>query len=528
MDSLHTQCGGQALANAVRECYRAGQTDYALEPLVLVDAGRRPLGRIQDGDGVIFCCRRGEREIQLTDAFVDPAFAHFPRRGFRDLDFVLLTLYHEKYLDLPVAFAPESLSDTLGQVVSRAGRRQWHVAESEKFAHVTFFINGGHHEAFPGEEDVCVPSPRGIPFERVPELGLAQVAEQIRCGIASNYDLIVANLANGDVIGHTTQRAAKIECAEKVDTHLGQIVDAAVAAGYVVLVTADHGNLERMTSPDGTPHVAHTANPVPFVLVDPHAPAPSPLREGKLADVAPTILDALALPAPRAMTGVSLASDYDWGGPRRVLLLILDGWGIGPADDTNPIHLASTPVWDGMLQRYPWTRLQSAGTAVGLRPDRPGNSEAGHLNLGAGRIVLQDDLRLECALQDGSFYSNAVFCRAIDRTKRKRACLHLIGLLSEASSHGTIEYPLALLRLAQSRGLTRVSLHLVFDGRSTAPGSAPAMLEKLASQIAEIGIGQIVSGIGRGLALDRDGNYDKTKRAYDALVFGVGKSVPLA
>jgi 2,3-bisphosphoglycerate-independent phosphoglycerate mutase len=167
--------------------------------------------------------------------------------------------------------------------------------------------------------------------------------------------------------------------------------------------------------------------------------------------------------------------------------------------------------------------LQAAGDAVGLRPGKAGNSEAGHMNIGAGRVVLQDDVRLDLAMKDGSFYTNETLCRTIHQVKQRKASLHLIGLLTEKSSHGSIDYPLALLRMAKANDLSQVYLHVIFDGRSTEPGSAPAMLEKLDSQVEQIGVGHIVSGVGRGIALDRDGNYAKTQRAYDALVFGVGR-----
>ena len=523
MPNGHLARGGTALADAVRELYREGQMDYSLEPIILVDAQGKPIGRIKDGDAVVFCCRRGEREIQLTEAFVDPELDHFPRRDFQNLTFVILTLYHEKFKDLPIAFAPTKIKDTLGEIVSRANLRQLRVAESEKFAHVTFFFSGGNNQPFPGEDDVRIPSPKGIPFDQSPELGLAQVTKQVLRGIEQRYDLIVANLANGDVIGHTQNRDAKIKCAELVDARLGQIVNAALAADYVILVTADHGNLEEMTNPDGTPHVAHTANPVPFILIDPRAQPRVDVRDGKLADIAPTVLCALGIAPLDAMTGETLAPDYDWNGRRRVLLVILDGWGIGKNDDTNPILLAQTPVWDDLTRRYPYTRLQAAGDAVGLKPGKAGNSEAGHMNIGAGRVVLQDDVRLDLAMKDGSFYTNETLCRAINEVKQRNASLHLIGLLTEKSSHGSIDYPLALLRMAKANNLSQVYLHVIFDGRSTEPGSAPAMLEKLESQVDEIGVGRIVSGVGRGIALDRDGNYTRTKRAYDALVFGVGK-----
>ncbi len=226
-----------------------------------------PIGRIEDGDAVVFCCRRGEREIELTEAFTESTFDRFSRPDLRNLKFVLLTLYHEKFKDLPVAFAPTHINDTLSEVISNAGLRQLHTAESEKFAHVTFFFNGGNNQPFANEDDVRIPSPKGISFDQIPELSLPQVTEEVLHGIEQKYDFIVTNFANGDVIGHTADNVAKIKCAAVVDTHLGRVIDAALAQDYVVLVTADHGNLEEMTNADGTPHVAHTTNPVKFILL---------------------------------------------------------------------------------------------------------------------------------------------------------------------------------------------------------------------------------------------------------------------
>jgi 2,3-bisphosphoglycerate-independent phosphoglycerate mutase len=518
--------GGTALAEGVKALYAEGQTDYFLDPLVLVDNGNQPIGRITNGDAVIFCCRRGEREIELTEAFTQSDFPHFQRPDLQNLKFVILTLYHEKFASLPVAFAPSKIKQTLAETVSRAGLSQLHTAESEKFAHVTFFFNGGNNQPFPGEDDVCIPSPKGVPFDQVPELSLPQVKEQVLAGIQKKYDFIVTNFANGDVIGHTANNDAKVKCAALVDGHLGQVVDAARAAGYVTLITADHGNLELMSTPEGTPHVAHTTNPVDFILIDPVASGTVSLRDGKLADVAPTILSALGLEQPSLMDGATLAPDCDWGGKRHVLLIILDGWGIGPDDATNPIFLASTPVWDGLLKRYPSCHLEASGEGVGLQAGKAGNSEAGHINLGSGRVVLQDDVRLDAAMQDGSFFTNEVFLSTIDEVKQCGTGLHLLGLLTEKSSHGAIDYPLAVLKMAKERGLENVYIHVIFDGRSTEPGSAPALLAKLEAQVNEIGIGKVVTGVGRGIALDRDGNYGKIKRAFTALVDGAGKACP--
>ncbi len=515
--------GGIALGRMISELYRQGQIDYSLEPVILSDTQGNPLGRIRDGDSVIFCCRRGEREIQLTEAFTEADFNRFSRPNFQNLHFVILTLYHEKFKGLPVAFAPSQITDTLGEVVSDAGLRQLHIAESEKFAHVTFFFNGGNHRPFKNEQDVCIPSRRDIPFDQIPELSLAPVTGQVLHGIENKVELIVVNFANGDVIGHTSNNDAKIKCASIVDAQLGRVIEAATAGGYVVFVTADHGNLEEMINPDGSPHVAHTANPVKFILVDPQTGPLARLRDGRLADVAPSVLSALGLDPPCTMEGKSLVDKNDWGGKRRALLIVLDGWGIGGQDEGNPIFLAPTPHWDELIRRYPNSQLQASGDAVGLQAGKAGNSEAGHMNLGAGRLILQDDVRLDLAMRDGSFYTNEIFCQTLREVKRNATNLHLISLLTEKSSHGSIDYPLALLRMAKKQGLERVYLHVILDGRSTAPGSAPFLLEKLERNMDEIGLGLVVSGMGRGIALDRDGNYGKTRQAFDALVSGRGK-----
>lgn len=300
---------------------------------------------------------------------------------------------------------------------------------------------------------------------------------------------------------------------------------AARSAGYVILITADHGNIEETLTDEGEAHVSHTTNPVPVFVIDSRSDQLINLAPGKLADIAPTILQIMGLPKPGLMTGESLARGHAFGSNRKVLLVILDGWGISGNPVQDPIAVGRTPIWDQLVREYPLAQLAASGDAVGLKPGKAGNSEAGHINIGAGRVILQDDVRLDQAMKDGSFYTNEVICHEIEGVKLRGSSLHLIGLLTEKSSHGSIDYPLAVLKMAKAAGLEQVFLHMIFDGRSTPPGSAPALLEKLGGLVAEIGIGCIVTGIGRGIALDRDGNYHKTHRAYDALVYGTGKKV---
>lgn len=510
--------GGEALAQAVERAYAAGQTDYYLEPMALVDENGAPVGKIRDGDQVVFCCRRGEREIELTDAFVDPAFPHFERPYMKDLSFVIMTMYHEKFKDLPIAFAPEKVVKPLAQVVSEAGLRQFHCAESEKYAHVTFFFNGGENQPFPGEDDLRVPSPKGIPFDQKPELSLPEVAEKVKGAVDGGYEFILTNFANGDVIGHTSNTEAKLSAAATVSRYVGEVAEYAKDHGYVVAVTADHGNIETLYNKEGKPHVAHTTNLVPFIVLDPQGREIA-LRDGRLGDVAPTVLSVLGLEQPGEMTGASLIETPGFTG-QKLMLIILDGWGYGTADGRDAIFSADTPAWDALLAKYPNSKLRASGEDVGLQAGKPGNSEAGHSNLGAGRVVAQDDVRMDRAIQDGSFKTNPVFLKAIANARENHKPLHLLSYLTEKSSHGCIDYPLMLVEMAE--GVEEIYLHIIFDGRSTEPGSAPAMLRQLDARLEKLGRGRIVDGVGRGIALDRDNNYAKIQKAYECMTLGKG------
>ena len=509
--------GGLALAKAVEAAYARGETDYSLPPMVRLDENGAPVGAIRDGDSVIFCCRRGEREIELTEAFTEADFNRFPRDFMPHLEFVIMTMYHEKFKQLPIAFAPEKVQKPLAQLISEAGLRQFHCAESEKYAHVTFFFNGGENRPFPGEVDLRVPSPKGIPFDQKPKLSLPEVAEKVKAAADEGYDFILTNFANGDVIGHTANAQAKLTACHVVSETVGEVAEYARQRGYLVAVTADHGNIETLYTEAGKPHVAHTTNLVPFILLDPRR-RDMALRDGSLGDVAPTVLDLLGLEKPAEMTGESLIASGDIHG-KKVMLIILDGWGYGSRDENDAIFLADTPAWDALLAAWPNSRLRASGEDVGLQAGKPGNSEAGHSNLGAGRVVAQDDVRMDESIRSGSFRKNPVFLHAIDRARETGHALHLIAYLTHKSSHGCIDYPLMLTEMAEG---VPVWLHIIFDGRSTPPGSAPDLLKELEAELRRIGRGQIADGVGRGIALDRDGNYEKVRKAYEAMVLGKG------
>ncbi|MGN1164119.1 MAG: hypothetical protein ACI4S4_04835, partial [Candidatus Ornithospirochaeta sp.] len=298
--------------------------------------------------------------------------------------------------------------------------------------------------------------------------------------------------------------------------NLEKVVSAALEKEYAVFITADHGNIEELYTKEGKPHVAHTTNKVRFFALDGRKGAENPNpTDGALSDVAPTILHAMGIERPDEMTGHSLTPSHEYGKDRKAILVILDGWGEGKKDGGDAIFSASTPYWDFLLSNTPSSLLNASGEAVGLGKGKSGNSEAGHMNIGGGRTVVQDDIRIDNAIKNGEFDSNPVIRAAIERTKEKGGALHLITYLTYRSSHGSMDYGVKIASMSHQMGQDNVFLHIIFDGRSTENGSAPKLLEELEEKLDEIGTGYIVDGIGRGLVLDRDKNYDRVKMAYD-------------
>ncbi len=302
--ALTEGCGQRcdSSAEAISAAYSVDQTDEFVEPWVVGQSGT-----IDDGDGVIFFNFRADRAREITRALALSDFNGFSRKKTAQLvDYVCLTEYDESF-PFPVAFPSETYPDILAEVVSKAGLRQLRIAETEKYAHVTFFFNGGIEKAWLGEDRVLVPSPQEVAtYDQKPAMSAAEVTDEVIERIESNdYDLIVLNYANCDMVGHTGILSAAIEAVETVDSCLKRVVDAIVAAQGKMLISADHGNCEKMVDDNGRPHTAHTTNPVQLIYVDPENKDQS-VRNGILADIAPTILDLLGLEKPTAMTGKSL------------------------------------------------------------------------------------------------------------------------------------------------------------------------------------------------------------------------------
>ena len=302
---------GQPVTNimeAVQEHYDAGTTDEFLPAMVMIDEHAQPLTRIAPGDVVICFNFRTDRPRQITRALTQEDFPEQGMHRVENLHYVCLTQYDEKYSNVKVLFTPEDLTKTMGQVVSEAGKTQVRIAETEKYAHVTFFFSGGQEDTFPGERRILIDSPREVTtYDEKPEMSVHGVTDAIIQDIETNApDFICLNYANTDMVGHTGVFSAAVRAAEAVDECLGRLLNTATAHGYHTLVIADHGNSDVMINEDGSVNTAHTVNPVPVVYVGPAAAELALREDGKLGDVAPTLLQLMGLPQPREMTGVSL------------------------------------------------------------------------------------------------------------------------------------------------------------------------------------------------------------------------------
>ncbi|HTJ28769.1 MAG TPA: 2,3-bisphosphoglycerate-independent phosphoglycerate mutase [Candidatus Limnocylindria bacterium] len=308
-----TQRAYDAVANALAE-HRAASATEALQAAYARDESDefvaptlvgepRP---VRDGDACIFFNFRPDRARQLTLAFSDPAFDHFPLRRFKNLVFATMTRYEENFSN-PILFGPRPQADVFGEVVAAAGMTQLRLAETEKYAHVTYFFNGGREDVFPGEDRILIPSNRSVAtYDLAPEMSAADITAAAIEDIAKHrHDVIVMNYANADMVGHTGKWEQTISALETLDVALGRLEQAVLDADGILAITADHGNAEEKIDAEGNPLTAHTTNPVPFVIVS--SKPVGTLREGgKLGDIAPTLLPLLGLSTPEAMTGTNL------------------------------------------------------------------------------------------------------------------------------------------------------------------------------------------------------------------------------
>ncbi|GAB2691495.1 2,3-bisphosphoglycerate-independent phosphoglycerate mutase [Paenibacillus thermoaerophilus] len=290
---------------AIVESYEKSVFDEFVMPTVIVGEDGKPVGLVESGDAVVFFNFRPDRAIQLSQVFTNEDFRGFDRGDAhpKNLYYVCLTLFSES-VDGYVAYKPKDLDNTLGEVVAQNGLKQLRIAETEKYPHVTFFFSGGRDVELPGETRILINSPKVATYDLKPEMSAYEVAEAcVREIEAERQDVIILNFANPDMVGHSGKLEPTIKAVEATDECLGRVVEAVLAKGGVAVITADHGNADIVTNPDGRPHTAHTTNPVPFIVTKPDVK----LRDdGILADIAPTILKLLGIAQPEQMTGKSL------------------------------------------------------------------------------------------------------------------------------------------------------------------------------------------------------------------------------
>ena len=289
---------------AIEDSYQKEIFDEFIVPTVIL-SGDEPVAKIEKNDSIIFYNFRPDRAREITRTLVDPNFNEFEVKKDLNLYYVCMTSYDETMPNVKIAFKKEELKNTFGEYISKLGYTQLRIAETEKYAHVTFFFNGGEEKQYEGEDRILVPSPKVETYDLKPEMSAYEVTEKLIEAINSKkYDNIILNYANPDMVGHTGSLEAAIKAVETIDECIGKVVEAVEAQEGVLIITADHGNVEQMIDyKTGEPHTAHTTNPVPLILVGMENVK---LKEGRLADLAPTMLDIMNLEKPAEMTGESI------------------------------------------------------------------------------------------------------------------------------------------------------------------------------------------------------------------------------
>ncbi len=523
------------MAEGVRCAYSNGEEDEAMNPIVLEDETGNPVGRIAAGDYVIFYDIRGEREIQLTECFTDRSFSHFEIAAGHQANFVTMIEYAPG-LDAKTAFPPQGvLKNTLCEALGKACKKVVKVVETEKAVHLGFFLNGKSQEPFPNEHRNFIHSRKVDDYGEHPHMEIDKVADAVKKEVADpENDLVIANFANMDVIGHVENKEAVIAAVEKVDSCVGDVVEHARSSGVDILITADHGSVEKWYYPDGTADTGHSDSPVPFIYIDSQnrdkggigAPFNEPELKGNLTDVAPTALGILGVAIPSEMTGQQLFQpESEKVGGRRLLLLIVDGWGHNSIKEGNLITASKTPNMDRLLAGHHSVLLQASGEAVGMPDGTVGNSEAGHLHIGSGRTVYSDRLRIDRSLKDRSFFRNEAFLWAMKGAIKDKKPLHLLGIISFYSSHGSLDHLFALLRMAKEQGVPEVYIHGLLGRRGERPEAGAAYMEDVEKETERLQLGKASTVIGRHWALDREQNWDRIEKTYRALVFGEGNRV---
>ncbi|MHA2074604.1 MAG: phosphoglycerate mutase (2,3-diphosphoglycerate-independent) [Candidatus Hodarchaeales archaeon] len=515
------------LAQAISEAYKLGQDDEIIEPIIIIDDKKRFNGKIRVNDGVIFANIRGEREIELTQALTEKEFSHFPTEKL-DLNMSTMIEYHPK-LSVNIAFPPTGkLKNNLTEFLSFHKKRIIKIVESEKAIHLTFFFNGKQHIQYEMEDRIIIPSYDTGNLADHPEMKALEVANAtISTMREKKHDLVITNLSPCDVMGHIENKSIIKEAIHTVDNQLARIIDSANMEGYITLITADHGLAESWLYPDGSIDTGHTSSPVPFLLVTPYNIKVELRKNGSLVDIAPTILHIFGLEQPQEMGGKSLLLEtkkFSFNNPK-ILLLILDGWGYNTNSYGNLFMEFHTPKMDFFQNKYPFTTLIASGLPLGMPEGTVGNSEIGHLHMGVGCRVVSDRVRIFDSIANGSFFKNPAFMKTMKHVKEHNKNLHLIGIISFYSSHGSINYLEALMDLAKQQEIQNVFIHGMLGRRGEKPEAGAFYVNKLEQRAKILGNVEVASIIGRHWSLDREENWDRIQKTYNMLVLGTGKEI---
>ncbi|MEI7590046.1 MAG: alkaline phosphatase family protein [Deltaproteobacteria bacterium] len=516
------------IASAIRRAYKNNMEDETLLPHILVDDEGNAIGRISANDSVIFYNIRGEREIELTESLTVPNFNKFTTKRNLNLNFATMIEYSPK-LPVAIAFPPVgAIEDTLCDILSKNGIKQVKITEAEKAVHVSFFLSGKKYSTLADEEFIIVPTRKDVAFfDEAPEMSIAEITQTTIAKINDNsVGFIFVNFPNADVLGHIENEQAILRALTTVDEHTGLLVDEAMQQEMDIIVSADHGSVEKWLYPDGAIDTGHTDSDVPFILIsNDHRLC---AEAGELIDIAPSVLALFGIDKPAVMTGENLIAPQITSSQetkrdntkKRVLFILLDGWGWNDNQRGNLIAKADTPIMDKLMSKYAWAKLSASGESVGLLAGTVGNSEAGHLHIGAGRKIFSDRVHIDLSIADGSFFCNSAFISAMDNAIKNNSALHLLGIVSFFSSHGSINYLFALIDMAKSRGVQKLFVHAMLGRRGELPESGALYIQQVEQKLADMSLGSLVSVIGRYWSMDREENWDRIEKTYCMLVNG--------
>lgn len=545
----------EALALMEKEYASYNPSDASSEPpdqiLMPVVIGEPDDGNIKPEDAIFYINFRTDRTRQLTGVFThtDPkegkAFTAFAVPDSFAPHFTAMTHYADT-LHPHEAFGPVALQNTLSDYWAALGLRQLHVSETEKKAHTTFFLAGQRDVQHP-LEDWVHPQSTGLNYAEAPEMQAAKVGDTVVDSLINKkHDVIFANFANPDMVGHTGNFEAAKKAVEAVDAQLARIIQAAEESNAVVAIFADHGNAEEMVDEKGQPHTKHTFNRVPFILKLPGQPVQINFRAltdtfddsgnppSRLADIYPTIFGLYRWAVPKEVNGKNLILNpetlpaFDVK-QNPLVMVVLDGWGMppekNPRNETNAVLQADTPAYDKLIETSPWTQLYTHGKYVGLPDDIFGNSEIGHMSIGSGRTIPTDIERINNAIASGDFFQNPALLAMSQHVLDNGSKLHVLGLLTEAGVHAHQSHWDAMLEFADRKKIKEVRLHLFTDGRDGPPTGGVQLIKDFQSKIDAVNAKgnthvKIARIMGRQWAMDRDRRWGHTQLAFDAMVHG--------